>query len=165
MKSTIEGPHTQVTLPELREPIDHANALLLLGLQLCLTEPVQEGQLDFVKDFEEYLSETTIPQEVVAYIVTFLESRMLNANPEVLRSGLETIYHALETRFWATRKVGALKAEHALPVFDPVREEAILSTINKEITVRQLPSELVAFFSLLMAAVRKEHELISQNSE
>lgn len=151
-------PSTPITLKELREPIDHANALLLIGIQLCLTEPVQENQADLLKEFQDDLSQTTIPQEVVAYIVTFLESRMLNANPEVLRSGLETIYHALETRFWATRKVGALKAEHALPVFDPVREEAILSTINKEITIRQLPSELTTFFSVLMAAVRLEHE-------
>lgn len=161
------GEHTPsipITLPELRFPIDHANHLLLIGFALCFTEPVATTtQKPLIAEWQADMQETEIPQEVIAHIVVLLESRMLTTNPTTLHTGLETIYHALQTRFWATRKVGELKAAHALPSFDPDREAAILKSVSTEITQRGLPSELTTFFSTLMAAVRAEHEAISQN--
>lgn len=162
------GEHTPsipTTLSELRVPIDHANQLLLIGFALCFTEPVAAIPTPLVAEWQADMQETEIPQEVVAHIVVLLESRMLTTNPTILRTGLETIFHALQTRFWATRKVGELKAAHALPSFDPDREAAILKSVSTEITQRGLPSELTTFFSTLMAAVRAEHESISQNSQ
>ncbi len=158
-------PSTSVTLPELRAPIDHANHLLLIGFALCLTEPADTTQTPLIAEWQTYMQKTEIPQEVVAHIVAILESRMVTTNAALLNTGLEIIFHALETRFWATRKVGELKAAHALPSFDPVREAAILESVSAQIAERGLPGELTTFFSTLMAAVRAEHEAIAQNSQ
>ncbi|MBP7774707.1 chorismate mutase [Candidatus Woesebacteria bacterium] len=160
------GEHTPsipITLPELRVPIDHANHLLLIGFALCFTEPVATGHDHLIAEWQADMQKTEIPQEVIAHIVVLLEFRMLTTNPTMLRIGLETIYHALQTRFWTTRKVGELKAAHALPSYDPDREAAILQSVSEEIRQRGLPSELTTFFSTLMAAVRAEHEAISQS--
>lgn len=165
MQSEVEKPQIPITLSELRFPIDHANHLLLIGFALCFTEPVATGRDHLITEWQAYMQETEIPQEVVAHIVVLLESRMLTTNPTILRTGLEIIHHALQIRFWATRKVGGLKAVQALPSYDPDREKAILESVSGEIRHRGLPSELTTFFSTLMAAVRTEHEAISQNSQ
>lgn len=166
MQSEVEKPQIPITLPELRVPIDHANKLLLIGFALCFTEPVATTtQKTLIAEWQADMQKTEIPQEVVAHIVVLLESRMLTTNPTLLRTGLEIIFHALETRFWATRKVGELKAAQALPGFDPDREAAILKSVSEEVKYRGLPSELTTFFSTLMAAVRAEHEAIFQTSQ
>ncbi len=170
-KNTLEQPTTSVTLPELRAPIDHANSLILTAFTLCLSTP-EEGQTaptlaqrrntEILDGWTDNFEVHGVPHVVVEAIVQILDKLSLTGSEEQLETGLTILLHALEIRFWATRKVGALKAEHSLPVLDQQREDAILLATQREITVRGLPSELVTFFATLMTAVREEHQALRE---
>lgn len=168
-KTAPEQPRTSVTLPELRAPIDHANSLILTAFCLCLASPeeaqtaptlAQRKNAEILEEWSEGFEVRGVPHAVVETIVRTLDTLSLTTNEENLETGLTVLLHALEIRFWATRKVGTLKAEYSLPVLDQAREDAILLAMQREIALRGLPSELVNFFAVLMTAVREEHQAL-----
>ncbi len=158
-------PEVPITLAELRSPINYANTLILTGLALCLkSSPEQDTAAPnaIVEKWLTTLTQSDLPSELEQALRELLSSKNVTTDLVALQTGLDIILQAVPLRFWATRKVGQLKAAHNLPVLDEAREAAILSQMQAEVTQRGLPSEVVLFFSTLMQIVRSEHQALRE---
>ena len=73
------------------------------------------------------------------------------------------IVHLLAERFKLTRRVGALKAEHALPPADPAREQRQIERLRQLADTAGLEPELAEkFLNFIVKEVIRHHEVIAR---
>jgi chorismate mutase len=73
------------------------------------------------------------------------------------------IVHLLAERFKLTRRVGALKAEHALPPADPAREQRQIERLRTLAETAGLEPELAEkFLNFIVKEVIRHHEVIAR---
>jgi chorismate mutase len=92
-----------------------------------------------------------------------------NAPPELLalRASIDNldaaIVHLLAERFKLTRRVGALKAEQAMPPADPAREQRQIARLRALAEAAGLEPELAEkFLNFIVKEVIRHHEVIAR---
>ena len=72
------------------------------------------------------------------------------------------LVHLLAERFKLTRRIGALKAEKALPPADPVRETQMIARLRSLAVTADLDPEFAEKFqNFLVKEVIRHHEIIA----